>query len=420
MDKVLKGNLIFTETPNEFTEIPNGFIVYNENGIVSIHQTLPEKYSSAPLEDWSNKLIIPALIDMHVHAPQFAIRGIGMNLELIDWLNKYAFPAEEKFVDENYAREVYSAFAKSLYDYGSTRSIIFASIHLPATYILMEELEKLNLYAYVGKVNMDRNSPENLIESTVDSIKNTQLYLDYTQQHFSNIKPILTPRFIPSCTDDLLAELGKIAEKQGLPVQSHLSENRSEIEWVKELQPQSKNYADAYSCFGLLGNTSPCIMAHCVHITDNELNLMKKNNVYIAHCPDSNCNLSSGIAPIRHILDKGVSVGLGSDVAGGSQVSIFKAMALAIQLSKIYWTYSPNKEAPLSISEAFYLGTSSGAVFFGDKPGFAQGNQLHALVIDDESLGINKNKTLSERIERVIYSSDDRNIIARYSNNIKI
>src|SRR5699024_6100065 len=165
---------------------------------------------------------------------------------------------------------------------------------------------------------------------------------------------IITPRFIPTCTPELLKGLGQLSAKYNIPVQSHLNENIGEIEWVKELHPEAKNYSSIYDDFGLFGQQKT-IMAHCIHNTEDEIDLMAKNQIHIAHCPHSNYNLSSGIMPVRIFLDKEIPVGLGSDVSGGHKVSMPSVMVSTIQASKIKWLETNKKLAPLTTSEAFYL-----------------------------------------------------------------
>ena len=150
---------------------------------------------------------------------------------------------------------------------------------------------------------MDRNCPDTLKENSDESIKNTLQWIQNCSEKYKFVKPIITPRFVPSCTSYLMNELGNIAIKDTIPVQSHISENLSEIQWVKELHPECKNYGDVYDKFNLFGQTKT-IMAHCVHLTEEEINTIKKNKVLIAHCPTSNVNLSSGIAPISKLLRK--------------------------------------------------------------------------------------------------------------------
>ena len=186
--------------------------------------------------------------------------------------------------------------------------------------------------SYVGKVNMDRNCPDFLTEGGAEeSEKKTLRWLEETQGVYDHTRPILTPRFIPSCSDDLMRRLSRIRRQYGLPVQSHLSENPGEVQWVRELCPGTSCYGAAYDQFGLFGGEAKTVMAHCVYSGEEERALMKERGVFIAHCPESNENLSSGIAPVRRYLEEGQNMGLGSDVAGGTSESIFRAMAEAIQ-----------------------------------------------------------------------------------------
>lgn len=198
----------------------------------------------------------------------------------------------------------------------------------------MDQLEKAGLRTMVGKVNMDRNCPDYLSEASArSSAEETKLWLeDVKSRAYHNTMPILTPRLseLYRRTVKLLKE---IQTETGLPVQSHLSENYGEISWVQELCPESEFYGDAYDRFGLFGNDVKTVMAHCVHSDAREIARMKANGVFVCHCPESNMNLASGVAPIRTYLDEGLHVGLGSDVAGGSTENLFLAMAHAIQAS---------------------------------------------------------------------------------------
>jgi len=332
--RILKGNILYTETSNMFTIIENGYIVIQDNFIKGVYDRLPEIYINLKIKDYGSKLIIPGFVDLHTHASQFAIKGIGYDKELIPWLETYTFPEEAKFKDISYATKVYKEFVNELYNEGTTRAVIFATIHSEATEILMNLLEEKGISSYVGKVNMDRNCPDTLKENSDDSIKSTIQWAQNCSEKYKLIKPIITPRFVPSCTSYLMKELGDIAIKDSIPVQSHLSENLSEIEWVSKLHPECKSYGDTYNKFNLFGQTKT-IMAHCVHLTEEEINTMEENQVFIAHCPNSNMNLSSGIAPISKLLKRNIPIGLGSDIAGGENLSMFAVMACAIRMSKL-------------------------------------------------------------------------------------
>ena len=411
---IMKGNIIFSKDKSELNVQKHAYLVCVDGLCAGVFETLPEKYQDLPCEDYEDCLIIPGMTDLHVHAPQYSYRGLGMDMELIDWLNAHAFPEESKFTDLEYAKRAYSIFVNDLVKSTTTRACIFGTLHKEATLLLMELLEDTGMKAYVGKVNMDRNSPEILREESVEEASKITEQWILEAERFDNVRQILTPRFIPSCSDELMREISRLQKKYELPMQSHLSENLGEIEWVKELCPDSKFYGDAYDQFELFGGECPTIMAHCVHSSEEEIALMKEKNVFVAHCPQSNTNIASGIAPIRIYLDKDMKVGLGSDVAGGAHLSIMRAMTDAIQCSKLRWRMYDQSLKPLNFEEAFYLATKGGGEFFGKVGSFEEGYEFDALVLDDENLPHPQELTLKERIERIVYLGDDRNVKSKY------
>lgn len=412
---VLKGNICFSKNQTEFQTEEKGYLVCEEGICKGVFSELPEKYKTLPLYDYGNRIIIPGLIDLHVHAPQYTFRGLGMDLELIDWLNTHTFKEEAKYEQPAYAEKAYEIFVDDLMNSATTRACIFGTIHTEATLKLMEMLENRGFKGYVGKVNMDRNSPAELCEENAEvSARQTIDWIEESQKRFRKMKPILTPRFIPTCSDDLMRKLEDIQEQYHLPVQSHLSENLSEMSWVKELCPHTRFYGEAYNQFGMFGKKYPAIMAHCVHSTEEEIQLMAEQNVFIAHCPQSNTNLSSGVAPIRKYLDMGVKMGLGSDVAGGFDLSILRAMADAVQVSKLRWRLLDTSLLPLKIEEAFYLATKGGGEFFGKVGSFEEGYEFDAVILDDSHLRTMRELSVKERVERLIYLADDRCVVGKY------
>jgi len=416
---ILKGNIIYTETIDLFNIFKNGYIVVQENCVIGVYDKLPEKFNNIKIIDYGDKLIIPGFVDLHTHASQYAIKGIGYDKELIPWLETYTFPEEAKFNDISYATKVYKEFVHELYSEGTTRAVIFATIHLEATEVLMNLLEEKGIPSYVGKVNMDRNCPNILKENSGDSIKKTIQWIKNCKEKYRFVKPIITPRFVPSCSGDLMKNLGDVAIENNIPVQSHLSENISEIEWVKQLHPECRSYGDTYNNFNLFGQTKT-IMAHCVHLTEEEIRTIEENKVIIAHCPTSNVNLTSGIAPISKLLKKNIQIGLGSDIAGGETLSMFAVMASAIKMSKLRKVCFQNDEKPLTLQEVFYLATKGGGKFFGKVGSFEEGYEFDSLVIDDDSLWKVNKGTIEERIERLIYLGNKENIISRYANGREI
>ena len=413
---VIKGHIIHAPTLGELQAIENGYIVLEGKKIQGIYPVLPEEYQNAPLTDYGERLIVPSFSDLHLHAPQYPMVGLGMDLQLLEWLETYTFKTESRFRDPAYARSVYRLLARDLIKKGTTRVCMFSSIHRASTHVLMEELEAAGVTGYVGKVNMDRSSPDYLRETTDQSLVDTECWIRECQSLYQNLKPIITPRFVPSCTDTLMRGLGKLAEKYDLRVQSHLSENLDEIAWVKSLCPDCEQYWEAYETRGLFRPGS--VMAHCIYSDERERAAMKKHGVWAIHCPDSNLNIASGIAPIRLMLREGLDVALGSDIAGGALLSMLQTAANAIRVSKQRWLTSRKEEDFLTVAEAFYLLTSAGQKYFGAGPGFVVGDSFHAVVLDDGFLPFAGDLSPTQRLERLVYLGGDACIAACYSEGI--
>ena len=450
--KIYKAHILYTKEPSRFEVLENGCIAVDAEGRIagvaadpatllaqlkkdggnkgennvpstmcggegladSKHGTWAE---DVEVVDWGDRMLIPAMNDLHVHAPQYRNQGIAMDLELLPWLQNYTFPEEMKYADPEYAERMYRRFIHDLWRFGTMRASVFATIHTESTRLLMQLFEEAGMGALVGKVAMDRNCPDMLSEDVGAYVEGQESLIAESASLASGrgcealVRPIITPRFIPSCTPEMLRACGELAAKYQLPVQSHLSENKDEIALVKTLEKDSTCYGDAYDRYGLFGQT-PTIMAHCVWSDGEELELMKRRGVTVAHCPTSNFNVASGMAPVRRFLDEGLSVGLGSDVSGGHDFSIFRMMVYAIQVSKMH--YQQNHDCRfLSLSEAFWMATKSAGSFFGRVGSFESGYDFDALVIDDSSLNFD-DYSLLERLERFIYLGDDRQIAHRF------
>lgn len=416
---IYKANILYTPTSQAFEVIQNGYVAVDDDGfIVSVTKTKPARYADVPVTDFGDALLIPAMNDMHVHAPQYRNLGIAMDEELIPWLNNYTFPEEARFRDLHYAYAVYTRFVHNLWLNGTMRASVFATSDTPSSLLLCRLFDEAGLGGNIGLVAMDRNCPEKL------QVPYTRYALEMMQfamatDDFALVNPILTPRFIPACSPNLLKIIGKMAQETGIPVQSHLSENLSEIAWVRELEPESTCYGDAYNRYGLFGQ-APTLMAHCCYTEGEELELMQRNHVVAVHCPTSNCNLGSGIAPVRTFLQNDIQVALGSDISGGHHLSMFRVMQYALQMSKLQYAHSEGKLPFLTLSEAFYMATKSGGSFFGRVGSFEKGYAFDALVIDDSRLNYSdtalgvKPYTLQQRLERYIYLGDDRQITHRF------
>ena len=407
---VLRGDLIWTEGPDRFRYIEGGYLSM-EGGIIKGVSAKPPREGT--ILDYSGSLIIPGLSDLHLHAPQYSYAGLFMDEELLEWLEHHTFPEEARFADTGYAAKAYGAFVSDLTKGSTTRFSAFATIHRESSLLLMRLLEDAGLSGYVGKVSMDRNSPEELSEDTHEAIEEEIRFIDEASS-FSRVRPIVTPRFIPSCSDELMEALGKIAGERDLPLQSHLDENPSEVEWVRALCPWADSYASAYGRFSALGPRT--IMAHCVWPTEKEIGLLASTGTYVAHSPSSNGNLSSGIAPVRAFLEEGVNVGLATDVAGGSSLSMFRMITDSIQVSKLRWRLVDDTRKPLRFPEAFYLASKGGGSFFGKVGSFEPGYDADILVIDDwkGSTVLRSELSVPERLEFYAYRHPEEFISAKF------
>ncbi|CAG7713642.1 unnamed protein product [Allacma fusca] len=326
---------------------------------------------------------------------------------------------EARFQDPAFARSCYKKVVQRTLCNGTTTASYFATIHRQATEILADVVEQCGQRALIGKVCMDLNSPDNYVESTTESLKSTEDFiLGMLKRKCTRVRPVITPRFALSCSEELLTGLGALAKKHKVFIQTHLCESEEEIVRAKKLFPHHKNYAEVYSTTGLLTNNA--IMAHCVFLNEDELALMKNSNAGIAHCPTSNMCLLSGLCPVRKYLNAGLKVGLGTDVSGGYSPSILEAMRHAILASKVLniTSNSSNEHVPLMYKEVFYLATLGGAEALSlDSTigNFEVGKSFDALHIDIASTGspihLFPGESLDDMIQKFIMLGDDRNII---------
>ena len=411
----IKGNFLFTPSRHELTIRENQY-AHIENGVVTGFMTdLPETTGPETVVDYNQDIIIPAFVDLHIHAPQYINRGLGFDEELLPWLEHYTFPAEGKFAAPVFARRVYTAFLKRLQAEGTLCFSAFATIHKESTWQLMELAETMGFKAYIGKVNMDRNAPDYLLEDTDRSLADTEELAVRCREALLKVSFIATPRFVPSTTEKLMTGLGRLCETYELPVQSHLSENRNEVAWVKELHPDLPSYTAVYDTFGLL-RPEKTIMAHAIYLSDEEKRLLRDKGADLAHCAQSNANLPRGIMPLRRNLENGLTCTIASDVAAGHTPAMNKQIALTIEISKLY-SLKHDREKALTIGEGLYLATKGPGRFYGQTGSFEKGYAFDALVIHmDDIEGLER--TPFEKLQQFIYDGDDRNIIARYVDGV--
>lgn len=356
-------------------------------------------------------LITPGFFDTHLHAPQLEMIG-SYGGRLLEWLNRYTFPTEAKFSDPAHAERVADALYTELLRNGTQCALIFSTIHSRATDIFFAEAERRGFRGIIGKTMMDRNAPANLLESARDSYDGSRA-LAKKWHNKGLLRYAVTPRFAPTSTPELLQLAGAL--KREIPdayVHTHISENKNEVAWVHQLFPEAE-YADVYDRYGLLGDRT--VLAHGVHLSAEELDLLNRRGSRIAHCPNSNLFLGSGLFPLHRILDSGVVVGLGTDIGAGTTPSMFTAMSDAYKVQQV-------QGVSLNPIELWYLGTLGGARALsldGETGSLEPGKSADFLVIDLKGKPLiamrSENATsIEDLLASLIFLGDDRVIEASW------
>ncbi|KAK3321239.1 hypothetical protein B0T19DRAFT_431914 [Cercophora scortea] len=375
-----------------------------------------------------DQFLIPGFVDTHNHAPQWAQRGLGQGMQILDWLSALTFPNEAKFADPAYAKTIYARCVDGLLRQGITTASYYGSAHGAATRVLADLCLAKGQRAFVGKCNMNRNAPGYYCDASVEeSLQVTEECIAHIRGIDPDgrlVKHVLTPRFAISCDDELLKGLGEIAKRNDdLPIQTHFNEAEQEMEATKGLFPGFENEVDLYESFGLLGRRS--ILAHCCYMSGYEMERIKQLGCGVAHCPVSNMTVGGGFmaAPVRAFMKAGIKVGLGTDSGGGFSSSILDAMRQAMIASYAREVASKGEDKGLSIAEVFYLATLGGAEVccLEDKIGnFAVGKEFDAVLVGTrgEHEGVMTMVEEGDRLETVfekfVMTGDDRNMVQVY------
>lgn len=365
-------------------------------------------FPNAEIYDFKNEIIIPGLIDTHVHLPQFQATALGKG-ELLDWLQNYIFPLEARFKADDFAREQSQLFFKELARNGTTTAAVYSTSHLSATDIAFKSALDSGLRISMGNSVMERNSIPELDLSAEENLHNCEtLAAKWHNADNGRLRYVVTPRFAGSCSLDLLKKLGQFARINDLPIQTHLSENLKEIEFILQQFPDFKTYTEIYEKTGLLKDKT--ILAHSIYLNQSEENTLKTHNCAIAHCPTSNRFLSSGIMPLKKYLAQSFKIGLGSDVAGGFSLSILHEASEAIESSKFYKLFKNAEEEILSVAESFYLATLGGAQAMNLKNvagNFKSGKEADFVIVQTEKLSSPEAifKNGEEILARIIYTA---------------
>jgi len=307
-------------------------------------------------ETWPGAVILPGFVDTHLHFPQTRIVGSASG-PLLPWLQASVFPEEARFADPQHAEAVAEEFCNALAAQGTTTAGIYSSSHLGATEILLRALARHGLRAVTGVTLMDRGAPQSLLRGPdAASTACDELHARWHGHDGGRLRISAIPRFALSCTPQLLRTAAAFATEHALLVQTHISENLDEVWATRAAFPGSRDYLGVYEDHGLVGPRT--ILAHCIHLSDDEWARVRDQDVAVAHCPDSNFFLGSGQMPLRRVLELGIRVGLGTDVGAGRTFSMRRVAAAAYDAALV-------RGEPVPPEELLWLATRGGAVALG-------------------------------------------------------
>ncbi|GAJ93094.1 guanine deaminase [Agrobacterium rhizogenes] len=383
--------------------------------------------------------ILPGFVDLHVHAPQYPQLGDALDVPLEVWLQKYTFPLEARYQDAAFARQVYGLLVEDLLANGTTTALYFATIHQEATRVLVDTCLEKGQRALIGKVAMDNaeECPDYYRDlSPEEAVDGTRALIDYVRGHPDNhegrVLPVVTPRFIPSCTNATLEGLGAIAKECGCHVQTHCSESDWAHGYV--LARHGMTDTDSLDRFGLLGRKT--VLAHANFLTAKDMETVKAREAAIAHCPLSNAYFANAVFPLRAALEKGLHVGLGTDISGGPSASMLENARGAILVSRMLQSgVDPNLPpaarstfgpAQIDFRDAFYITTSGGGIALDLPVGqFAPGYQFDAVLIDTEAdkgtVRLFEDRDQGEGIlQKIIYTASKPNLAATWVGGRKV
>lgn len=423
MTTIIRGQFLdIQKTVSNAKEIPQ-HVRYLEDGALitrdgkiewfgTWHDAQTQICSEMKIEHYPDQLIIPGMIDTHIHFPQTEMVG-AYGEQLLSWLETYTFPTEMQFKAKHYATEIAQFFVKELVKNGTTTALVFCTVHPESVDALFETAQQYQMRLIAGKVMMDRHAPDDLCDTAESSYQQSKALIEKWHQKGRALYAV-TPRFAPTSTPEQLQNAQRL--KQEYPstyVHTHLSENKAEIEWVKALFPEHQSYLDVYHHYQLTGKHS--VFAHCVHLEEHEWDCMHKTESAIAFCPTSNLFLGSGLFPLQKAWDKNVKVGLGTDIGAGTSFNQFQTLNEAYKVQQL----QGNK---LSAFESFYHATLGGAkaLELDHQIGnFNIGKEADFVVVDLKPTALqqlrqSKTKNLEDRLFALFTLGDDRNIAATY------
>lgn len=387
-----------------------------ENGVVAeagdASTLMPQLSDDIAVTDFSGKFIVPGFIDCHVHFPQLDIIA-SYGEQLLDWLNRYAYPAEARFADEAYAREIAGVFLDELLRNGTTTALVFGTVHAHSADVILEAAEARGMRLIAGKVLMDINCPDALQDTAESAYRDSKALIERWHGK-GRLGYAITPRFALTSSEEQLAAAGKLAsEYPDVWIHTHLAENKAEVEEIARQFPESRSYLDVYDQHGLLRERA--VFAHCLHMDDEDRLCMAAKGGAAAFCPTSNLFLGSGLFDLRAMRTANVRVGLGTDVGGGTSLSLLRTASEAYKVLHL-------QDQALPATRALYLATlgAAEALYLDDKVGnFEPGKEADFVVLDPAASSLSERRTrVAASIEEALFAitmlADDRHVAATY------
>jgi len=403
-----------------FEYFDDGLLIIDEGKVVvagnadSLLNGLP---ADTPVGDYSGKLIVPGFIDCHVHFPQLDIIG-SFGAQLLDWLDQYAFPVEEQFADPDHAREVASVFVDELLRNGTTTALVFGTVHAHSADAIFKAAEARDMRLIAGKVLMDCNCPESLRDDPDTGYAESKALIERWHGK-GRLGYAITPRFALTSSPEQLKAAGRLAkEYPDVWIHTHLAENMDEVEEIARLFPESRSYLDVYDEFELVRERA--VFAHCLHMDDEDRSRMASKGGAAAFCPTSNLFLGSGLFDLASIRAAGIRCGLGTDVGGGTSLSLLNTASEAYKVLHL-------QDQPLHAIRALYLATlgAAEALYLDDKIGnFEKGKEADFVVLDFEGSSLTARRTacartIEEKLFALMTLADDRNVDSTWVHGVK-
>lgn len=423
-----KGDILhFTGDPQERTQsvhyIHNGLLLIQDGHILDVGSAtaMQAQYHPNQIIDYSGKIISPGFVDTHVHFPQIEMTA-SYGKQLLDWLEDYVFPTEIKFSTPEHATLYAGKFIDELINNGTTTALVFASSNPVSVDALFSKALGKNMCLISGKVLMDRNAPAPLLDTPETAYQQSKMLIEKWKNK-GRLGYAITPRFAPTSSEAELRVAGRLLrEYPDVWLQTHLAENRQEVSWVKTLFPWSKSYLDVYRHYGLV--TPRSVFAHSVHVSDADFQVMATLHSSVAFCPLSNLFLGSGLFNLELSQKNQVKTGLGTDVGGGTSLSMLKVMGGAYNVTQLRkaFTETPEHIRSLDPMENWYMATLGGARALSLDHvigNFTPGKEADFIVLNPQSDGALKirtenSKSVESKIFAIEMMGDDRTVEHTY------